>query len=161
MNVALRAANTIHQQLTDKIANTGTNSSGIYKLKCNACNSCYVGQSGRSIAIRRKEHTRYIRTNNRISAHALHILNNRHEYGTAEETLELLTPCNKGTRMNCCEVLYRQTFHQRNILIEEQQVNGINPCTSWQTCHEANYAFPRSVRFRTVQQTHTNKGEIS
>ena len=36
-----------------------------------------------------------------MSAYALQILNNRHEYGTAEETLELLKPCNKRTRMNC------------------------------------------------------------
>jgi hypothetical protein len=28
------------------------------------------------------------------------ILNNRHEYATAEETLELLKSCNNGTRMN-------------------------------------------------------------
>jgi hypothetical protein len=74
-----------------------------------------------------KEHIRYIRTNNPISAYALHILNNRHKYGTAEETLELLKPCNKGTRMYCWEALYLQALHQRNILIEEQQVNDINP----------------------------------
>jgi hypothetical protein len=30
---------------------------------------------------------RYIRTNNPNSAYALHILNNRHEYGTAEKKL--------------------------------------------------------------------------
>ena len=35
-------------------------------------------QSGRSIAIRHKEHVPYIRTNNPASAYALHILNNRH-----------------------------------------------------------------------------------
>jgi len=40
---------------------------------------------------------RYIRTNNPTSAYALNILNNRHEYGTTAETLELLKPCNKGT----------------------------------------------------------------
>jgi len=55
------------------------------------------------------------------------MLNNRHEYGTAEETLELLKPRNKGTIMNCWEALYMQAFYQRNILIEEQQVSGINP----------------------------------
>jgi hypothetical protein len=32
-----------------------------------------------------------------------------------------------GTRMNCWEALYMQAFYQRNILIEEQQVNDINP----------------------------------
>jgi len=80
-----------------------------------------------SITIRHKEHTRYTRTNNPISAYALHILNNRHEYGTAEETLELLKPYNKGARMNCWETLYMQAFHQHNILIEEEQVSDINP----------------------------------
>jgi len=60
LNIALRATNTIHQQLTDKIVKTTTNSSGIYVLKCNTCNNSYVGQSGRSIATRHKERTRYI-----------------------------------------------------------------------------------------------------
>jgi len=45
----------------------------------------------------------------------------------AEETPELLKPCNKGTRMNCWENLYMQAFHQHNILTEEQQVSAINP----------------------------------
>jgi len=99
----------------------------MYRLKCNICNNSYVGQSGRSIATRHKEHTRYIRTNNLISAYALHILNNRHKYGTAEKTLELLKPCNKGTKMNCWEALYMQTFHQHSILIKEQKVIDINP----------------------------------
>ena len=108
LNIALRATNTIHQQLTDKmlVVKTSTISSGIYKLKCNTCSNSYVGQSGRSIAIRNEEHIRYIRTNNLISAYAIHILNNRHKYGTAEGTLELLKPCNKVTRMNCGENLY-------------------------------------------------------
>jgi hypothetical protein len=47
-------------------------------------------------------------------------------YGTAEETLELLKPRNKGTRMNCWGALYMQPFHQRNVLIEEQQVSDIS-----------------------------------
>ena len=44
LNIALRAANTIHLQLTDKIFKTSPNSSGIYKLKCYTCNSSCVGQ---------------------------------------------------------------------------------------------------------------------
>jgi len=127
LNITLLATNTKHQQLTHKLAKTGPNSTGIDKLKYNTCKNSYVGQSDRSIPTRHKEHTQYIRTNNPISAYALHILNNRHEYGTAEETLEFLKACNKGTRMNCWEILYMQTFYQRNVLIEEQQVNDINP----------------------------------
>jgi len=82
LNIALHATNTIHQELADKI-----NSSGIYELKCNTWSNSYVGLSGR-LATRHKEHTQYIRTSNPISAYALHILNNRHEYGTAEETMQ-------------------------------------------------------------------------
>jgi hypothetical protein len=89
LNIALRATNIIHRQLTDKLAKTSTNSRGIYKFKCNTCNNAYVGQSGRSITTRHKEHTRYIINNNPIPAYTLHILSNRHEYSTPEETLDL------------------------------------------------------------------------
>jgi hypothetical protein len=54
------------------------NSSGIYKLKCNTCNNSYVGQTARSIGIRPKEYTRYIRTNNPVSAYALKLINTCH-----------------------------------------------------------------------------------
>ena len=47
-----------------------------------------------------------------MSASALHTLNNKHEYGNASETLELLKPCHKGTCMNCWETFYIQAFHQ-------------------------------------------------
>jgi hypothetical protein len=43
-------------------------------LKCNTCSNSYVGQTDRSLGIRHKEHTRYIKTNNPVSVYALHIL---------------------------------------------------------------------------------------
>jgi hypothetical protein len=71
--------------------------SGVYFLKClNVIflsfyiTKVYVGQSGRSIKVRHKEHVRYIRTNNPISAYALHILEYRYEYRTVASTLQLL-----------------------------------------------------------------------
>jgi hypothetical protein len=84
LKVAFRTTNTI-EQLTEK--QTYKDPCGIYKLKCNTCSRVYVGQSGRAINIRYKEHIRYIRTNNPKSAHPTHILDNRHEYGTEENTL--------------------------------------------------------------------------
>jgi hypothetical protein len=103
-----------------------TNPSGIYKLKSNRCNNAYIGQSERSITTRHKEHICCIK-NNPASAYALHMLKNRHEYGTAEKTMKLLKSCNKRKRMDCWEIFYMQAFHQHNILIAEQQVNDINP----------------------------------
>jgi hypothetical protein len=86
-----------------------------------------VGQSSRTIGVRFKEHIRYIRSNNFISAYATHILKNRHEYGTKENTLQLLKACQKGTYVDCWEALYMQVSRQKKVLIDEQQVNDTNP----------------------------------
>ena len=82
----------------------------MYKLQCKSCNKSYVGQSGRSTEIRHHEYVRYIKTNNPISAYALHILNNRHEYGNPEHTMQLLKICNNGKVMNCWELFYMQVL---------------------------------------------------
>ena len=49
----------------------------------------YIGQTSRDIITRFKEHCRYIKSNNPKSAHALHVLNNQHEYGPAHNTVNL------------------------------------------------------------------------
>ena len=86
-----------------------------------------MGQSGRPITTRHKEHIRYIRSNNTTSVYATHILNNRHEYGTAENTLKLIHPCRKGQKMNNLENVYIQMSLQLDRLITEEQVNDPNP----------------------------------
>ena len=93
---------------------------------CNTCGLKYVGQSGRPIATRHKEHIRYIRSNHPASAYAVHILNNRHEYGTADNTLRLIRPCMKSSRMNQWENLYIQIYRQYGQLIDEQQTHDTN-----------------------------------
>jgi hypothetical protein len=125
LKIAFRPTNTIYQQLSNKTNNP--NPTGIYQLKCNTCNYAYVGQSGRPITTRHKEHLRYIRNNNPTSAYAMHILDNRHEFGPAEETLKLLKHCSKGGRMDCWESLFIHLHHKNNILIAEQQANDTNP----------------------------------
>ena len=85
LNIAFKATNTIQQQISDK--QFLNNPSGLYRLKRNTCNKVYVGQSGRAITKRFKEHIRYIKSNNPTSAYAAHILQNIHEFGTNK------TPC--------------------------------------------------------------------
>ena len=67
-----------------------------------------------------------IRTNNPLSAYALHILQYGLEYGTRADTLQLLKTCQKGTRMSCWEALYMQVFQQHKMLITEQQISEPN-----------------------------------
>ena len=76
---------------------------------------------------RHKEHTRYIKTNNPISAYTLHILNNKHEYGNIEQTIELLKSCNKGVKINCWESFFINVLQKQNLLIKEQKVTVPNP----------------------------------
>jgi len=125
LRIPLRPTNTIYQQLSNKTNNP--NPSGIYKLKCNTCSRAYVGKFGRPITTRHREQLRYIRNNNPTSTYAKHILDNRHEFGSADETLKLLKPCTKGNRMNCWEALFIHMHHKHNILITEQQAIDTNP----------------------------------
>jgi hypothetical protein len=108
--IAFHAANTI-QQLSGK--QSYADPSGIYKLKCNTCNKVYVGQSGRTKNVTFKEHIRYIRSNNSTSANARHILENRHECGTKEHTLQPLKIGQKGSHMDCWEAPFIQALHHQ------------------------------------------------
>jgi hypothetical protein len=60
-------------------------------------------QYGRTIAVRYKEHIRYICTNSSTSAYALPILDHSHDYCPSDNTLHLLKPWVKGNIMNCWE----------------------------------------------------------
>jgi hypothetical protein len=98
VKIAFKATNTIMQQLTRKTKND--NPAEVYRIKCNTCNRAYVGQTGRDVTTRYKEHIRYIKYNNPVSAYSMHILNNRHEYGTQASALKLIKHCRKGSTTN-------------------------------------------------------------
>ena len=99
-----------YSQLYDKIVLNKINSSGLYKLKCKTCNNSYVGQTRKSIKIRHREHQRYIKTSNPISAYALLILNNKIEQGTAYQTIQLLNHTTKGTKTKCWGIIFHTDF---------------------------------------------------
>jgi hypothetical protein len=92
LQITYKTTNTIQQLLwyTPHQQKTVHECSGIYKLTCNTYNLSYTGQTKRTLQQRFKEQTRYIKHNDPQSAYALHILNNRHEYGTMINTTELL-----------------------------------------------------------------------
>jgi hypothetical protein len=57
----------------------------------------------------------------------MHILNNKHQYGSTEDTLQLLKPCNKGRRMSRLENFYIQLHQKLGSLVEEQSTYEHNP----------------------------------
>jgi hypothetical protein len=57
----------------------------------------------------------------------MHILNNKHEYGTLQTTMELLNTCKKGWHINILEQFYIQLHYQKVTLINEQHPGEENP----------------------------------
>jgi len=125
VKTAYRTTNNIFNLLASE-KHTSWRLSGIYRLTCNTCNQAYIGQTGRTINIRYKEHIRYIKTNNPQSAYALHILNNRHEYGPQEETMQLVKTRTKDKHTNSWEAMYIQEYHRKGMLVTEQQPGDHN-----------------------------------
>jgi len=87
----------------------------------------YIGQTSSSLKQRYQEHIRYIRHNESQSAYALHILNNKHEYGPISNTMTLLNHINKTSLLLPYEQLYIQTYHQHKQFILEQYIGEHNP----------------------------------
>jgi len=101
--------------------------SGVYKLTCNIRHRSYIGQTNRSLKLRFREHTRYIKHNEPQSAYALHILNSIHEYGSISDTMSLLKHVKKQSLLLPYGHRYVQLFHHNNQLIPEQHPNEQNP----------------------------------
>jgi len=131
VRVAYKCTNTISHlsKPTNKTICTSSpyDRSGIYKLTCMTCNRSYVGQTSQSLRQRYKEHTRYIKNNNPLSAYALHILKNQHEYGPLEETMTLLKPLNNTSLLTPYEQFFIQALHKSGRLISEQNPSEPNP----------------------------------
>jgi hypothetical protein len=110
-----------------KTPSTPYDQSGIYAISCITCNKKYVGQTSRSLSIRYKEHARYIKQNNPLSAYALHILNHRHEYGPLDKTMTLLKPIRNTSLLTPYETLFIQSLHTDGCLIPEQNPPDPDP----------------------------------
>jgi hypothetical protein len=129
IGIAFRTTTSIYQLTKPTIIEQTPDheKSGVYQLTCNTCQSSYVGQTRRNLKSRFQEHTRYIKNNDPQSAYALHILNNRHEYGTINDTMTLLKYINSPSLLLPYERMYIQLFHHNNQLIPEQHPNEQNP----------------------------------
>ena len=91
------------------------------------CNKAYIGQTSRNLALRYREHIRYIRNKDPQSAYAQHILQNLHEYGTLTDTVTLIKPIRHTTELIPYEQLFIQTYRHNGNLIHEQSAADTNP----------------------------------
>ena len=101
IKIAFKSTNTLQQLTKPKNHDTTQDhdKSGICKLTCQTCNRAYIGQTSRNLALRYREHIRYIKNNNPQSAYALHILQNIYKYGSLKDTMSLLKPIHKTSML--------------------------------------------------------------
>jgi hypothetical protein len=74
-------------------------------MTCQSCQKVYIGQAGRNLTTRYKEHIRNTRLNKDESAFAQHTLNKQHQYGPMTLIMEMIEKAKKGGIMNIKEDL--------------------------------------------------------
>jgi hypothetical protein len=92
-----------------------------------------VGQTARNLKTRYEEHTNYIRLHKYKSKYDVHILQENHEYGQIDKTMEILKVANKEKYLDIWERLYihtyihtyRQTSRFKHVL-NEQHIGETN-----------------------------------
>ena len=129
MGISFKNTNTLQQLTKPKTDNKvlEQDKSGIYELTCNTYHMSCNGQTSRSLKQRYQEHIRYIKNNEPQSAYALHILNNKHEYGPIKDTMTLMKHIDKTTLLIPYEQLYIQSYQHHKQLIPEQHIIEHNP----------------------------------
>ena len=65
--------------MKDKIPENDKNSV-VYKIECNDCNSCYIGETGRQLHTRITEHKSYVRNFNARSQIVEHVTTHGHSF---------------------------------------------------------------------------------
>ena len=101
IKIAIESTSTLQQLTNPKTQDTTQehDKSGIHKLTCKAYNRAYIGQTGRTLTLRYREHIRYIKYNDPQFAYALHILQNIYEYGSLKDNMSLLKPIHKNSML--------------------------------------------------------------
>ncbi|UYV78369.1 hypothetical protein LAZ67_16001087 [Cordylochernes scorpioides] len=83
----------IHSLLRHPITKTGTqlspldSSGAVYSVSCEHCSATYVGETGRTVAIRMSEHTRNINNNDPRSLIYQHVASTGHSFNTNHPTI--------------------------------------------------------------------------
>lgn len=109
INMSFKNVNTLHKKLfnaKDQIKLLDQN--GVYKLECGTCGASYIGETGRSLKTRIKEHKR-----NDNSNFGRHMIIYNHEFDE-NKNVTLLHKQNKGYKLNLLETYEIEKFKHNN-----------------------------------------------
>lgn len=118
LKVAYRTDNSIQRKL--KTTNTNTdkhNTSGIYQLTCQDCNSVYIGQTCRNFNTRYTEHRRALKSNSH-STFAEHLINMNHKPTDINTDLKIL----KYSKSLPQKLTIEENYHIQKAIIERKEI---------------------------------------
>jgi hypothetical protein len=96
-------------------------------MKCLECPLKYVGQTGRTLNARYKEHIHAIRSNDGNSRHSNHILNTGHTYGTVTDTMDVIRTRRKGRHLNTLERYHIYEISTNGLHMNDTHIEAHNP----------------------------------
>jgi hypothetical protein len=126
IKIAHRARNTIQNILKSRAQTDKYNTSGIYQTKCLDCSLKYIGQTGRTLNIRYKEHI-HIRNNSSNSGYSNHILNVGHTYGTVTDTTDMVKIGKKRKYLNTLEKYCIYRMSKDYLHMNDTHIDTYNP----------------------------------
>ncbi|UYV60781.1 hypothetical protein LAZ67_1002284 [Cordylochernes scorpioides] len=102
---------------TDSSTDPLTSSGAVYSVSCQQCSATYVGETGRTIAIRMSEHTRNITNRDTRSLIFQHIASSGHSFDTANPTIHYKNISNLHQRL-VLESIVSSKLHSINRKID-------------------------------------------
>ena len=110
-NIGFKYTSTIKNVL-GKINASGSNA-GVYKILCKDCNSVYIGETGRDLATRIKEHKYAIRTANDNNAIFRHVRDQSHRVDW--DNSALIYKCNDYKKRKIIESFCIKKYNNYNL----------------------------------------------
>ena len=112
VNIAFKYTSTIKSIL---VRNNMTDNSqaGVYKIPCHDCNLVYIGETGRSLDVRLKEHRRDMANCNMNNANFVHAYDNDHRIDW--DSSEIIVKCNNYRKRRILESVCIENYNNYNL----------------------------------------------
>ena len=129
LTLTFKYPNTIRNRLVKNSYRTDNKESGVYCVPCLECNECYIGETGRSLAVRLDEHRQACRTGNSYNAIATHSLEQDHRIGFSSS--RLVYNCQHTQLRKTVEgalISFNSTFRNNKSATHENRLLNFNIC---------------------------------
>ena len=102
--VSFKTRNSFHEALKLPISKSTEKCSRVYKIKCDDCDSFYIGRAGRNFQAKCREHLPRSNSNNPKLNFIMHIVSSNHSHSNFTNNLKEIHLCKQGIITDVWEV---------------------------------------------------------